>query len=129
MAHELAWELTGAVAHFSGDVSDQDLFQATQAVHQDPRFESLEYLVADFTNASKITMSLEAVRLTAANDQQASERNPAIRLCIVGQQQILMGLANVYRAHFDLDGGGWELMHRNTMAEARTCLGLADPSG
>ncbi len=126
MAYEVVREPRGVYCRFMGVASDDDLRQVNLAIVGDPGFESLEYQIADFTDADKLAFSSEAIRLAAATDRDSSMRNSKMRVAIVGPQKMLLGLANMYRAHFDLKGGKWEQGHFDTLDEARAWLGLGD---
>ncbi len=126
MACELIWETGGVYCRFSGTASDQDLEQLNRDISSDPRFESIGYEIADFTDVAELRFSTEIVRWIAARDIESSMRLPSIRVAIVGDQKMLMGLSNMYRAYFDLKGGKWEQGHFKTLTEARAWLGIAD---
>ena len=122
MAFELKWEKKGVMMRFSGVASDHDLRQSNLDVIDDPRFETLEYEIVDFTGVTKFDFSAAVLRWTADFDSTASKRNPSMRIAIVGEQSLLMGLANMYRTHFDIDGGLWEQGHFATVDKARSWL-------
>ncbi|MDP6831096.1 MAG: hypothetical protein QF521_10775 [Alphaproteobacteria bacterium] len=128
MAYELVWEPRGKITRYTGIISDDDILRAIQTTTADPRFESLEYQIADFSDADTIVVSSETIRSTASLDREASLRNPKIRVAIVGHEQALLGLANMYRIYFELDGGTWQQEQFKTLEEARAWLGIADPS-
>ncbi len=128
MAYDLIWEKQGVVFRFSGVASDHDLRQANLDFHNHPKFESLEYSIVDFTDVTKLEFSSHAVRLVASTDVEASKRNPSLRVAIVGEELLLIGLANMYRAHLELEGGTWEQGQFATVDEARAWL-ADDPRG
>lgn len=122
MAVELIWEEKGVWARFMGLASDHDLQQVNLDVRSDPRFDTLNYGIVDFTDVTTLDFSTTAMRLVADHDVSASKRNPLLRLAVVGEQPLLMGMANIYRTVFDLRGGTWEQRHFATIDEARAWL-------
>lgn len=128
MAYELIWETRGVVCRFTGVASDQDLRAANLGMTEDPRFDCLEYQLVDFVDVETLDFTSNMIRWAASHDYQASMRNSSVRVAIVGDNTLLLGLANMYRALFDIEGGTWEQGQFNTVDEARVWLGSADPS-
>ncbi len=129
MACALIWEKQGVVFQFSGVASDHDLRQSYLDAINDPRFETLKYQIVDFTDVATLDFSPNIVRWGAHFDLRTSKRNPSIRVAIVGEQLLLMGLANMYRIHFDIEGGTWEQGQFATVDEARAWLTDEDQRG
>ena len=124
MPYELTWEERGVLIRFWDVVSDHDLMQSNLDCYDNPRFETAGYEIADFTEATKLAFSSGTLRRVAELDFKASKRNPAMRLAVVGEELLLLGLANMYRALFDLEGGIWEQAQFATVDEARPwCVG------
>ncbi|MDP6346076.1 MAG: hypothetical protein QF578_07545 [Alphaproteobacteria bacterium] len=122
MPYELSWEDRGVVFRFWGVASDDDLRQSNLEIYDDPRFESLEHEIADFTEVTRLDFSSDAVRTVARWDSEASKRNPTIRVAIIGEDSLLIGLANMYRIVFDVQDGNWEQEQFAGMDEARSWL-------
>ena len=126
MPYELIWEARGVVFRFSGVASDHDLRQSNLDFYDHPNFETVVYQIADFTDVTKLDFSSYTVRLVAERDAQASKRNPSLRVAIGGAEQLLIGLANMYRITFDIQGGPWEQDQCATVDEARAWLAGGD---
>ena len=122
MPYELNWEDRGVLMCFWGVATDDDLRKSNLDVYGHPRFETLDYEIADFTDVTKLGFSSDAVRLVAEWDFRASKRNPSICVAIVGERRLVMGLANMYRIEFDVRGGPWEQRQFATVDEARGWL-------
>jgi len=106
--------------------SDYDLRLAKLDFDDYPGFKALEYSIVDFTDVTKLDLSSHTVRLVAATDAKESKRNPSLRVAIVGEDQLLLGLANMYRIEFDVKGGPWEQGQFATVDEARAWLAGED---
>ena len=126
MPYELIWEDRGVVFRFSGVASDHDLRQSNRDFYDHPRFADADYQLVDFTDVTKLDFLSNTVRLVAEWDVQASKRNPSLRLAIVGEEQLLLGLANIYRITFDIQDGPWEQGQFATVDEARAWLAGED---
>ena len=126
MPYELIWEERGGVCHFSGVATDHDLKQANLDTFSDPRFADMEYQLVDFTDVTSLDFSSVVMRWAAEYDLKASKRNPSVRVAIVGDDQLLLGLTNIYRITFDLEGGPWEQGQFATVDEARAWLAGKD---
>ena len=126
MPYELIWEERGFVFRFSGVASDQDLRQSNIDAFDDPRFADIDYQIADFTDVTRLDFSSAVIRWSANWDRQASKRNPSIRVAIVGEDKLVIRLANMYRTLLDLQEGPWEQGQFATVDEARAWLAGED---
>ena len=126
MPYELIWEDRGVVARYWGVASDHDLQQANRDIVNSLRFADIDYTLDDYTNVTRIDFSSHVVRRSADLDLQASKRNPSLRVAIVGEDKLLLGLANMYRLTLDSQGGPWEQGHFAAMDEARAWLAGED---
>ena len=126
MAFELIWEPEGAVIQYSDVVTDDDIRQANLDIFDDTRFDTLRYEICIYTDITALDRSSEFVRWVADFDLQASKRNPSVRVAVVGEQPLLKGITNMYRAEFELRGGTWGQGLFNTVEEARVWLAIKD---
>ena len=105
-----------------GVATDRDLQQSGCDLYDHPSFETLEYLIDEYTDVTKLDISSNGVHLVAELDAEASKRNPSLRVAIVGDEQLLLGLTNMYLITFDLQGGTWVQATFATVDEARAWL-------
>ena len=122
MPYELTWEDRGVVIRYWGVASDHDLRQSNLETYSHPRFADIDYQLVDCTDVTRLDLSSDAVRWVADWDIRASKRSPSLRIAVVGEDKLLIGLANVYRIEFDVQGGLWEQGHFATVDEARAWL-------
>ncbi len=83
MSYELIWENRGVVFRFRDVVTGDELVQSNLDVYADPKFESIEYELAMFSDSVEFEASSETVRRVANMDAEASKRNPKIIVAIV----------------------------------------------
>ena len=126
MPYELIWEDRGVVLRFWGVASDHDYRQSSLEFYGHPKAADIDYTLVDYTDVTKLDYSINFLRSSAASDAEASKRSPSMRVAIVGKEQLLLGLTNMYLTHFDLQGGTWEHVQFTTVDEARVWLAVED---
>ena len=126
MPYELIWEDRGVVMRYWGVASDHDLRQANLDTVNHPRFADIDYTLDDLTDVTRIDFSSDAMRWCADLDLRASKRNPSLRVAIVGEDKLLIGLSNMYRIILESQGGPWEQGQFATVDEARAWLAGED---
>ena len=122
MSYELIWEDRGVLFQFQNVVTGDELVQSNLDVYADPKFESIEYELAMFSDSVEFEASSETVRRVANMHAEASKRNPNIIVAIVASQLVIRGLANLYRLNSEIAGGTWETEFFETEQEAREWL-------
>ena len=122
LSYELIWEDRGVLFRFRDVVTGDELVQSNLDVYANPKFESIEYEVAIFSDSVKFEASSETVRRVAEMDAAASKRNPKVVVAIVASQTVIRGLANLYRLQSEVAGGTWETEFFETEPDARRWL-------
>ncbi len=122
MPYELIWDDRGLLFRFWDVVTGDELVQCNLDAYSDPKFESIEYELAVFSDSVVFEASAETVRLVAELDVGASKRNPKIMVAIVASQTVIHGLANLYRLQHEATGGSWRTEFFETEEEARRWL-------
>ena len=107
MSHEITWEATGVVCHFSGIVSSEEIVEVKAEVFDDPRIREISYQIADFTQLEKLEVSADAVREVAVIDRRLSEVNPDVRVAVITSESFVRGISNLYALTHDSLGGNW----------------------
>ncbi len=122
MPYELIWEDRGVLWRFRYVVTGDELVQANLDIYSDPRFESIEYQLAIFSDSVVFEASSETVRYVAGLDAGASKKNPKVVVLVVASQTVIRGLANLYRIQHEVTGGPWKMEYFKTEEEARRWL-------
>ena len=122
MPYEQIWEDRGLLFRFWDVVTDDELRQCNLEALSDPKFESIEYELAVFSDSVKFEASSETVRLVAQMDAGATKRNPKILVAFVASQLVVRGLVNLYRLQSEVAGGKWKTENFETEEEARKWL-------
>ena len=88
----------------------------------DSRYKSLSYELETFSESAVAKISVEAVRRVARMDADASKKFPVRAVAIVGSQELIRGLNNLYRLQHEATGGHWTTTYFDTEEEARQWL-------
>ena len=121
MGYELFWEPRGVVKRFYGHVTDSDLTMAFEQTIGDARFDDLRYVVNQFLDFTKFSVTRNAVEEIAAIGQAASHVNPKIRVAVVATDPEIVALANQYA---DSPFNVFKTRIFPTQTDARAWLGL-----
>jgi len=119
MANKLNWEKDGVYWKYSGDVSGEEIIKACTSIYGDPRFDSLDYKVVDFTKASSINMTDEQVAKVAFQDLAAELSNPSIKSAII--MTAAVELAEKFASFFT--DSNWEVKIFSDVDTANEWLG------
>ncbi len=123
MGYEITWEQPfGVIKRHFGQVTGTELAAAVAETEGDERFDTLRYVINDFSGCTGLNVTLAEVEEIAAIDHVAASMNPDIRIAIVAPLPEAVAVANAY-ANDPLNAYMTSVFH--TMAEARTWLGLS----
>lgn len=83
MAYELSWEPRGVVLMFSGQVSSDDIRNATIDYQRDFRFDDLRYVIEDYLGITGCDANPAEMDYIWALDVAAGISNPKIRRAVI----------------------------------------------
>lgn len=96
MGYRLYWEKRGAVKHFSGVVTGDDISRSLNDVHGSDQFDSLRFVINDFRDVQEIDFADLDIDYIAALDKAAFVTNPLIKLAIVAADPRIREIAAQY---------------------------------
>lgn len=96
MAYINRWETKGVLKIFSGDISGDEVFNATVEIEADPRFDEITYVINDFLQITSVTVVDKDIARLAAIDRAAARTNPNIRIAVVTQTDRIRESAQQY---------------------------------
>ena len=102
----------------SGELSDEDLRGLYDRIRADPAFDPSFRQLCDLRSVTRITTSIETLRFLA----QSRIFLPGAKRAFVVGREVDFGLARLFQAYSEVEGGTVEVF-RN-MAEAEAWLGL-----
>ena len=116
--YEIVREYRLVRTYESGELTDEDLRGLYDRVRADPAFDPSFRQLCDLRSVTRITASVETLRFLA----QSRLFLPAARRAFVVGREVDFGLARLFQAYSEAEGGTVEVF-RN-MADAEAWLGL-----
>ena len=105
--NELLWEL-------SDEIREEELHQINLNHQDDPRWDDLRYLIADFKNVISIDLSEEELIVVQAIDKAEAISNPSLKIASIANSNETRKLADFYGTDTPWKYGVFE-----TLTEAR----------
>lgn len=98
MAHTNTWNKNGLLRKFTGKISPEEILQSNFDLHIHPKFESIKYIINDFTEVTELVINKEHTKIYATTDDIISDTKGNLKIAIVAKQDAHIALANNYRA-------------------------------
>ncbi len=126
MPYKLKVGSLGVYCTVSGDLTGVEFMQFNNDIACLKHFTKLEYQIFNFLNANKLLATSGEIKKVAIQDVELYKINPNIRIAIISGKLITKGLANVYKAYFDVynEGKSWETKVFESNKEAYKWLNL-----
>jgi len=96
MAYKNHWEEKGLRRVFTGNISGEEVFGANLEIHGDARFDSINYVVNDFTQVVEFEISEIDIHKIVAIDNVAVMSNPYLKIAIVATLEPLLVWIQMY---------------------------------
>ena len=98
MSHENTWESNGLYRKFTGSLTAEDILDANIDLWIDPHFNSIEYLINDFSSITGHSILVKDTRVYAFMDDILSETKEQLKIALVvnNNKGSLLPLANHY---------------------------------
>jgi hypothetical protein len=97
MCYEIEWKSpNGVIKRHFGQVTGSEIMAAVTTTEGDPRFDSLRYVINDFSDCTELKVSPREIAEIAAIDKAAAHSNPNIRIAFVATLQDVVAAANAY---------------------------------
>ena len=97
MSYSNTWLDRGLIRTFSGTVDGEEILESNFALHAHPKFESVEFVINDFTQVSEILINESHTRAFSSVDKNLSLRKPDLKIALVINRPEHMPLAIHYR--------------------------------
>lgn len=117
MPYTIGWEPHGIHSRFSGDVTGKEIIAHSAKLHGDVRFDSVRFIIADFSGTQQLNITLDEVKEIAARDAVAALSNPRVRVAIVSNSETIDAGSAFYKA--DSASSAWKTDIFRTLEEAR----------
>ena len=96
MAHENIWEEKGLYRVFSNVISGKEVLDSNLELHGDPRFDTINYVLNDFSTIEDFQVSEMDITLIANIDAVAARSKPALKIAIVATYEPLLEWIHKY---------------------------------
>ena len=90
------WEENGLYRKFTGTINGIEILEANLKLHQDRRFNSIKYVLNDFTEVTDLRIETKHTNAYAASDRVISDRMLGLKIAIVVTTELQINLANAY---------------------------------
>jgi len=108
----------GIIIRVEGLISGNEIKEANDIIYESPdKIKKIKYQICDLTNASEVSASESDIRAISNQDKKASEINPNMLIAVVGEKDVIFGLARMWEA-FSYDSP-FETMVFRTMEDAQ----------
>ena len=83
MSYKLIWQNGGVYWKYTGNVSGQEIIEATTVIYGDSRFDNLKYKLVDFIDIERLDVDKKEVALLAFQHQSAATYKENIKNALV----------------------------------------------
>ena len=119
MPYTIAWEPKGVCWEYSGNVTGDEIVEASTSIYGDPRFDDLRYKLVNFIGADAIDMNEKQVDIVSSQHKAAAISNPHIKTAIVSKTVT----ENIKKFVFNLNDSPWPVKVFDDIEEANKWLG------
>lgn len=121
MAYEYTWEPEGLYRKFFGDVSGEDILKSNFELHEDPKFEKIQYIINDFTEMVSHSIEIVHTKVYATVDDVISNSKGRLKIALVAIQADHVELAKSYSDQ--MEDKLFECKIFDTVEDARKWIG------
>ena len=122
MAYELAWEDNGVYWKYSGNVSGNEIIDASTSIYGDARFIALKYKFVDFLDVVNFEIDHSKLALIDYQHLAAERANPYLKnVILIKPGQMFTQMANEFAAFFNKTS--WEVRVFTDLNEANDWIG------
>ena len=118
MAYEIRWEKSCAHIIYSKTVSMDTIIKCEQEMFTNPKFNFLEYIIADFSNVEVFDTPENSIKQSAHHTYSTSYWNKKVNLSIIISPENQY-LADLYVEQLNRIGFNWPIKIFNNISDAR----------
>lgn len=97
MAHTNTWNENGLFRKFTGEISPEEILKSNFDIHVHPKFESINYIINDFTGVTDLVINAEHTKIYASTDDIISDTKGHLKIAIIAKLDAHIALANNYK--------------------------------
>lgn len=95
--HITNWEKDGIIRIFTGELNPEEILTSNFDIYNQPNFETVNYIINDFTGVTGLTLDNEHTKIYASTDDIISRTKGKLLIAIVATQQKHIALAKSYQ--------------------------------
>ena len=89
----------GIISRGEGVITGNEIKETNDIIYESPdKIKKIKYQICDLTNASDYSTSESELRAISNQDKKASEINPKMFIAVVGEKDVIFGLARMWEA-------------------------------
>jgi len=121
MPYKNTWEQNGLLRKFTGVISGEEILESNFALHEDPRFSDIKYIINDFSEIAGHSIEEAHTKIYAYTDEIISNSKRRLKIALVVSQSEYIPIAESYREL--MDGKLFECEIVNVIDDARLWIG------
>ena len=119
MAYHINWLPRGLIRTFEGILTIDDFLRSNDEIFGSEHFDSMRYLITDFTEVEEYKATMLDARRVAYLDKAAAKSNPRIKVAVVGMEDTHELFAEYISIAYD---NAWIVKAFTSIQEAQTWL-------
>jgi hypothetical protein len=96
MGYSTEWIGSNIIMRFFGEINLTDLHEANNHIYGDPRFDSMDYQIADYTGIESVNISDDDVKLLSQLDLNAAVWNRKVKVALIATEDYQLEYLNIY---------------------------------
>ncbi len=89
----------GIISRGEGAVTGSEIIEANDIIYESPdKIKNIIYQICDLTNVSDFDISTSELEALSSQDKKASKINPKMFIAVVGEKDVIFGLARMWEA-------------------------------
>lgn len=127
MSFQLDWKGSNVIVTFQGIPDFEEILRANNLIVNDPRFDTMEFQVFDFSSVEKFSITERDAEILAVLDKTSAHWNRKINVALIGNiiNPEVIRLAEKYMDV--MSNSGWPVKLFANMGEARKWLSKEVP--
>lgn len=97
MPHTYIWEPNGLLRKFTGNIEADEIIKSNLELNEHPEFSKISYIINDFSEVTRISVSENDTKVFALTDDVISESKGKFNIAIIVSQDEHIALAEAYR--------------------------------
>jgi len=98
MSYKTDYMSKGVIWNFYNTMTADDLYESSTAVYGHPDFDGMRFQIVDMTQVQEVTIDEDSMEMITGMDLAASQTNPYIVVAVVGSDDKIKQLVDIYES-------------------------------